>query len=61
MKNYTTRFKVEGECPHCHQPYGYEILVEETKETPVNEVSYCYCKQQEKRQHRHLVHKKPAA
>ena len=57
MKNYTTRFKVEGECAHCHQPYGYEVLINGTKEEIVNEISYCYCKQQKA----HSTHKKSAA
>lgn len=60
MKNYTTRFQVEGECPHCHQPYGYEVLVDEAKEEIVNEISYCYCKQQKKKK-AHSAHKQSAA
>lgn len=60
MKNYTTRFQVEGECPHCHQPYGYEVLINGTKEEIVNEISYCYCRQQQQKK-AYLAHKKPAA
>jgi hypothetical protein len=40
-KEHETVLQEIGQCPHCHEPYGYIIDIDTNE--PVNEYSHCTC------------------